>query len=135
MQDPAGIEVAESEHAAIRTAGVVGKDGLQRGMSLRGRAPLFAGIAGDADHPDLAVGPWLLRDPLDQVVVVRVLVAIVPFRLGGAPRLRDHMDIAVGDEAARIARLDRTEPERRVGRLRRQDIRDVGPLKVLVVQR
>src|SRR4029077_17941915 len=45
------------------------------------------------------------------------------------------MDIAVADEAPRVARLYRTEPERCVRRLRRQDVRDVGPLDVLVVQR
>ena len=67
--------------------------------------------------------------------MVCVLVAVVPFRLGRAPRLRDHMDIAVGDEAPGVARLDRTEPERRVSRLRRQYIRDVGPLNILIVQR
>ena len=55
VQNPAGIEVPESEHAAIRTARVVRKDGFQRRMSLRGRAPLFTGITGDTDHPDFAV--------------------------------------------------------------------------------
>jgi hypothetical protein len=79
VQDAAGIEIPETEHAAIRAARVVRKDGFQRRMSLRGRAPLFSGKAGDADHSDLAVRPGLLRDPFDQVVVVGVLVAIVPF--------------------------------------------------------
>jgi hypothetical protein len=32
-----------------------GKMAFQRGMSLRGGTPLFAGIAGNADHSDLAV--------------------------------------------------------------------------------
>src|SRR4029077_9378705 len=50
VQDSAGVEIAESEHAAIRTAGVVWKDGFQRGMSLGGGAPLFSGKSGDADH-------------------------------------------------------------------------------------
>src|ERR1700757_230725 len=45
------------------------------------------------------------------------------------------MNVAVGDEASGIARLYRTEPERRVGWLRRQNIRDVGPLNILIVQR
>src|SRR5579862_6908415 len=58
----------------------------------------------------------------------------MPFRLGRAPRLRDHMDIAVGNETPRVARLYRTEPERRVGRLRRQYICDVGTLNVLIMQ-
>src|SRR2546421_7106272 len=44
------------------------------------------------------------------------------------------MNVAVGDEAARVAGLYGTEPERRVGRLRRQDVRDVGPLNILVMQ-
>src|ERR1700730_9200312 len=44
------------------------------------------------------------------------------------------MNIAIGDEAPRVARLYRTEPERRVSRLRRQYVRDVGALNVLVMQ-
>jgi hypothetical protein len=44
------------------------------------------------------------------------------------------MDVAVGYQAAGIARLDRAEPQRRMRRLRRQDVGDVGPLKILVVQ-
>src|ERR1700730_4300603 len=103
-------------------------------MSLRGSAPLLAGKTRDSDHSDLAVRPWLLRDPVDEIVVVRILVAIMPFRLGRAPRLRDHMNVAVGDETPGVARLDGTEPERSVGGLRRQDIRDVGTLNVLVMQ-
>ena len=55
VQHPTGIEVPESEHAAVCAARVVRKDGFQRGMSLRGRTPLFAGIARNADHSDLAV--------------------------------------------------------------------------------
>src|SRR4029077_15435500 len=65
MKDATRIEVTESEHAAVRTARVVRKNGFQRGMSLRCGAPLFPGEARDPDHPDLAVRPWLLRDPLD----------------------------------------------------------------------
>src|ERR1700730_11334834 len=103
-------------------------------MSLRGSAPLLAGKTRDSDHSDPAVRPWLLRDPFDEIVVVRILVAIMPFRLGGAPWLRDHMNVAVGDETPGVARLDGAEPERRVGGLRRQDIRDVWTLNVLVVQ-
>jgi hypothetical protein len=55
VQHPAGVEVAESEHAAVRTTRVVRKDGFQRGVSLRGCTPLFAGKARNADHSDLAV--------------------------------------------------------------------------------
>src|SRR5947209_874847 len=55
VQDATGIEVAESEHAAIRAARVVRKDRFQRRMSLRGGAPLLAGVPRDADHPDLAI--------------------------------------------------------------------------------
>src|SRR5882757_5513211 len=39
VQNPAQIEVAESEHATVRAARVVWKDGFQREMSLRGGAP------------------------------------------------------------------------------------------------
>src|SRR5947209_3418248 len=45
------------------------------------------------------------------------------------------MNVAVGDEASRVAGLDGAEPERRMRRLRWQDIRDVRTLDVLVVQR
>src|SRR5262249_10235790 len=81
LQDAARIEVEKAEHAAIGAARVVGKDGLQCGMPLCGRAPLLAGIARDADHSDLAVRPWLLRDPFDQIVMVRILVAVMAFGL------------------------------------------------------
>jgi len=66
--------------------------------------------------------------------VVRILVAVVSFGLGGSPRLRDCVNVAVCDEAARVTRLYGTEPERRVSRLRRQYVRDVGALNVLVMQ-
>ena len=66
--------------------------------------------------------------------MIRILVAVVPFGLGGSPRLRDHMNVTICNEATRVARLYGTEPERCVGRLRRQYVRDVGALKVLVVQ-
>src|ERR1700754_4339589 len=56
------------------------------------------------------------------------------FGLGGSSRLRDDMNVAIGDKATRITRLYRTEPERRVRRLRRQYVRDVGALNILVVQ-
>jgi hypothetical protein len=76
----------------------------------------------------------LLRDPFDKVVVVRILVAVVPFRLGRSPWLRDYVNIAVCDEAARVTGLYGTEPERRVSRLWRQYVRDVWTLNVLVMQ-
>jgi hypothetical protein len=55
VQHATGIEISEAEHTAIGAAGVIGKDGLQRRMSLRGCPPLLSGKAGDADHSDLAV--------------------------------------------------------------------------------
>jgi hypothetical protein len=44
------------------------------------------------------------------------------------------MNVAIGNKASRVARLYGTEPERCVGRLRWQDIRDVRALNVLVMQ-
>ncbi|SRR6266487_244993 len=44
------------------------------------------------------------------------------------------MNVAVGNEASRVARLYGTELERCVGRLWWQDIRDVRALNVLVMQ-
>jgi len=44
------------------------------------------------------------------------------------------MDVAVGNEAARIAGLYWTEPERCMGRLRRQYVGDVGALNIFVMQ-
>ena len=49
-------------------------------------------------------------------------------------RLGDDVHVAVGDEPAGVARLDRAEPQGRMGRLRRKDVRDVRTLDVLVVQ-
>src|SRR5712671_608454 len=66
--------------------------------------------------------------------MVRILVAVVPFGLGGSPRLRDYVNVAVCDKAARVTCLYGTEPERRVSRLRRQYVRNVGALNVLVMQ-
>src|SRR5258707_1725825 len=66
--------------------------------------------------------------------MVRVLVAVVAFGLGGSPRLRDHMNVAVCQEAPCVAGLNGTEPKRRVCRLRRQYVGDVGALNVLVMQ-
>ncbi len=66
--------------------------------------------------------------------MVRILVAVVPFGLGGPPRLRNHMDVAVGNETARVTGLYGAEPERCMGRLRRQYVGDVGALDILIVQ-
>src|SRR6478736_10454588 len=44
------------------------------------------------------------------------------------------MNVAVGDEAPRVTRLDRPEPERGMRWLRRQNVRHVRALDVLVVQ-
>src|SRR6266403_5280177 len=89
VQHAPRIEVAEPEHSAIRAAGIVWKDSLQSRMSLSRRPPLLAGVARDTHHPHLAVGPGLLRDPLDRVVVVGIFVTVVAFRLGRAARLGD----------------------------------------------
>ena len=40
----ARIKIPESEHAAVSTACIIRKDGLQRRMALRRGAPLLAGI-------------------------------------------------------------------------------------------
>ncbi len=41
MNHATRVEVAKSKHAAVGAAGIVWEDGLERGVPLRGRTPLF----------------------------------------------------------------------------------------------
>src|SRR6202044_554495 len=120
---------------AVGAAGIVGKDGLQGRVSLSGGSPLLARVTRYTYHANLAVGPRLLGDPLDGVVMIGVFVSVVAFGLGRSARLCDDMDVTCGEESPRIARFDRTEPKRSILRLRRQHIGDIGALHVFVVQR
>src|SRR5260370_23691941 len=49
------------------------------GVALSGSAPLLARERKDADHSDIAVGPRLLRYPIDQVVMAAVFLTVVTF--------------------------------------------------------
>src|SRR5262249_61977193 len=68
------------------------------------------------------------------LLVFGILGPVIPFCLGRPLGLGIHVILAVGDEAPSVARLYGTEPERCVGRLRWQYIRDVRALNVLVMQ-
>ena len=99
---------------------------------LLGDRELLRAEAGDAHHAHVAVAPFLRRDPLDQIVAIP-LARAAAFRLADAARRTDHMDIAARDEEFGVAGLQRSGPQRRPCRLRRQRRRHVGTLKVLVV--
>ena len=45
VEDAARVEIPKTEHPAIRAASVVGEDRLERGVALRGCAPLLARVA------------------------------------------------------------------------------------------
>jgi hypothetical protein len=83
VKQPSGIEVAEAKHSTVSATRVVWEDRLQGRMLLRGRAPLLTGVCGNSDHPDIAVAPGLLRNPLDQVIMIPLLVEKLALRLCG----------------------------------------------------
>ena len=70
MEHPARIFLAEAAQLAIGAARIEREDRLQMRRLLLGDSELLGAEAGDADHADIAVAPWLRRDPLDQVVAV-----------------------------------------------------------------
>src|SRR5258708_33913313 len=95
VNDATGIEVPKPEHPSVCTTGVVRKDRLDRGATLRCRTPLFAGKTRDPHHADLAVGPRLVRDPFDHAVMVTMLLAIATFRLVGPSLLSTYAHITI----------------------------------------
>ena len=105
-------------HVAVEiAAGVIGNDAAQMRRPL-GRTPdaIHREMA-VADHREIAVAPVLLRDPLDQIVHIRLLdrghVLVLALALPGPALRRDHVDIAVVDQHVGRARLDRVRQQRR----------------------
>ena len=70
VEHAAGIFLAEASQSAERATRVEREDRLQMRRILLGGMKLLRAEAGDADHTDIAVAPWLLCNPLDQVVAV-----------------------------------------------------------------
>ena len=70
VQHAAGIFLAEAAQRAVGAARIEWKNRLQMRRILLGGVQLLRAEAGNADHADIAVAPWLLRDPFDQIVAV-----------------------------------------------------------------
>src|SRR4029077_16287160 len=92
---------------------------------------LFGAKAGNADHADIAVAPRLLRDPFDQVVAVP-LPGAAAVGFADTARGADDVDIPARHEELGVTGFERPGPERGPGRLRRQRVRHVRALQVLV---
>src|SRR5262249_22647711 len=128
----AGILLAEAAEHAVGAARIEREDRLEMRRLLLGDVELFGTEAGNAHHADVAVAPWLGRDPFDQIVAVPFTPAAA-LRFADPARGPDHMDVAARDEEMRVARLQRTRPQRRPCWLRRQRLGHVRALEVLVV--
>ena len=109
-------------------------------IAFRVRRILFGGVellgaeAGNADHADIAIAPWLLRNPFDQVVAVP-LAASAAVGFENSARRTDDVNIAARDEEFGVARLQEPGPQRGPSGLRGQRGGDLRPLQVLVVDR
>ena len=134
VQHAAGIFLAKAPQRSISAARIERENRFQMRRILLGREQLFGAEAGNADHPDIAVAPWLLRDPFDEIVAVP-LPRTAAIRFADAARRTDDVDIAARDKELGVAGFERAGPERRPCRLRRQRIRHIRPLQVLVVDR
>ena len=130
VQHAARILFAEAAEFAVGAARIVGKDRLELRRLLAGEVELLGGESADADHPDIAVAPGLLRDPGDDVVAVPFARAAVS-RLEVAARRADHMHITARYEEFGITCFRVAEPQRRPGRLRRKTLRQFGSLQLL----
>lgn len=88
-----------------------GHDGLEMRRSFHRCFPLRPGEVTDADHADIAVRPWLLRSPLDEIVHVAAFLAVEKAKgstgTTRAPAIRDDVDITAWDEEIRGARFNK----------------------------
>ena len=70
VEHAARIFLAEAAERAQRAARIEWENRLQMRRILLGRVELLRTETGNADHADVAVTPWLLGDPFDQIVAV-----------------------------------------------------------------
>jgi hypothetical protein len=111
VQHPAGIFLAKAAQRSVGAAGVERENRFQMRRVLPRREQLFGAETGNADHADIAVAPWLLRDPFDQIVAVPLpRAAAVGF--ADAARRADNVGIAARHEELGVARLERAGPQR-----------------------
>jgi hypothetical protein len=68
MNDTTRIFIPESSQFPVGSSGIKGEDGFQMRRLLFGHEKLFGSKTGYPDHPDIAVTPRLLGNPLDQIV-------------------------------------------------------------------
>src|SRR5262249_8091201 len=84
-------------------------DGGEMRRTMRGDAPLVAGVIRNAEHPDLAVAPRLFAGPLDALIEIGDLAVGVRVhhagRPAGAPRIDADDDIAVWHPALGVGDL------------------------------
>ena len=130
MQHTPRIFLAKAAEFAVGATRVISKDGLQKRRLLARGVKLLRRESADADHADIAVAPWLARDPFDHIVAVPFARAAVP-RFEEAARRSDHMHVAARNEEFGIARFGMTEPQTRPRRLRRKMLRQTVALQFL----
>ena len=70
MYHAAGIFLAEATDRSVGPAWIEREDRLQMRRVLPSDKKLLRTKAGYSNHADLAITPWLLSDPLDQIVAV-----------------------------------------------------------------
>ena len=79
-----------------------GHDGFEMRRPFNGSFHLRSGEITDPNHADIAVRPWLLRGPLDEVVHVTTFLPIKETegaaRPTRAPTVRNDVDVTTGDE-------------------------------------
>ncbi len=85
-------------------------DGFEMRRSFNGSLHLRSGEITDADHADIAVRPWLLRSPLNEVVHVAAFLTVKKAEgatgTTGASTVRDNVDIATRNEEVAGAGFD-----------------------------
>src|SRR5262249_6164145 len=132
VDQSARIFLAEAAQHPVGPARVEREYRLEMRWLLLGGVKLLGAESRNADHSDVAVAPGLGRDPFDQVITVPFARAAA-LRLADPARAPDDMDVAARNEKMRVAGFERSGPQRRPGRLRRERLRHVGSLEILVV--
>src|SRR6476659_8146548 len=99
---------------------------------LLGGMKLLRAEAGNSNHADIAVTPWLLRNPFDQIVTVPLAASAAIGFKDPARRTYD-VHVTARNKKLGVAGFQEAGPKRRPGGLRRQRGGDLRSLQIFVV--
>ena len=102
MEYATGIFIPEAAQLPIGTAGVTGKYRFQMRWLLLGNGQLFRPKTGYTYHPDIAIAPGLLCNPLDKVITIPG-TGTATLRFAYVSGMANNMHVAAGYEVPRVS--------------------------------